>query len=170
MARSQMRFVSFSFAAALLLIGCSDAGDSPATIVPATSSPTTSSVAVTTVQTTATTPPTTTIGPTTTTASPSTTTAPTTTAVSGPQAVAITVSVADGEVSGPGRVAVALGAQITLTVNSDEADEVHFHGYDVFADVAPAAPAVILLIADIPGVFEVELEGRGLELLIVEVR
>lgn len=77
---------------------------------------------------------------------------------------------ADGEVAGPGRVTVPLGSQIRLEVTADEADEVHFHGYDVFADVAPGAPAVILLTADIPGVFEVELEGRGLELVLVEVK
>ena len=65
---------------------------------------------------------------------------------------------------------VPFGTQIRLTVTSDEADQVHFHGYDVFADVAPGAPAMMILIADIPGVFEVELEGRGVELVIVEVK
>ena len=33
------------------------------------------------------------------------------------------------------------------------------HGYDLLADVAPGAPAEITFVAEIPGQFEVELEG-----------
>lgn len=104
-----------------------------------------------------------------TTSGATTTTAPTTT-LGASEFVAIDISVEDSEVAGPGRVDVPLGSEIRLTVTSDETDEVHFHGYDIFADVAPDAPARMILVADIPGVFEVELEGAGLELVIVEVR
>lgn len=158
-----------------MLLSCGSA-DTTTTLPPATSgaSTTTSAEATTTATTATTTAPattgvtsTSTSTPTATTPAPSTTTS-TTLAVLATVDVVVTVS--DGEVSGPGRVTAPLGSQIRLTVTSDEADEVHFHGYDVFADVAPGAPAMMLLVADIPGVFEVELEGRGLELVIVEVK
>ncbi len=38
-------------------------------------------------------------------------------------------------------------------------DEVHVHGYDHRAPVAPGAPAEVRFTPDIPGVFEVELEA-----------
>ncbi|MGI9609609.1 MAG: hypothetical protein ACR2NL_04875 [Acidimicrobiia bacterium] len=57
------------------------------------------------------------------------------------------------------RVSVPLGATVVLTVESDRAENVHVHGYDLFADVSPDSPAVIRFEASIPGIFEVELEG-----------
>jgi len=66
------------------------------------------------------------------------------------------------------RAEVPLGATVELTVIADEADEVHVHGYDLHGDVTPASPSVITFTADIPGVFEVELEEAGL--LIVELK
>jgi len=79
------------------------------------------------------------------------------------------ITVTGGEVKGPGRVKVKLGDVFIIRVVADVADEVHVHGYDVFADVAPGMPAVVEVDAIFPGVFEVELEGSGLELLLVEV-
>ncbi len=76
---------------------------------------------------------------------------------------------ASGEVKGPGRVRVPLGEMVVLTVTADVADEVHLHGYDHFADVAPGQPAVLRFEASIPGVFEAELEGSRLELVLIEV-
>jgi hypothetical protein len=55
------------------------------------------------------------------------------------------------------------------TVDADVADEVHVHGYDLVADVAPGSPAELTFLADIPGVFEVELESSHVELLRLEV-
>lgn len=172
---ARTRRVTALFVAALILSGCGD-GRSDTTAATTVSETTTASPATTNPATTATTSTTsatttsssTTVAGTTSTTSesPATTTS---TTVAGPETVAIDVAVADGEVAGPGRVSVPRGSQIRLTVTSDEADEVHFHGYDIYADVGPGAPAVMILIAEIPGVFEVELEGRGLELVIVEV-
>ncbi len=68
-----------------------------------------------------------------------------------------------------GRVAVPLGSTITLEVTSDTTDEVHLHGYDVSVPVAPGAPASLTFTADIPGVFEVELEEAGVPLTQLEV-
>lgn len=56
-----------------------------------------------------------------------------------------------------------------MRVTADVSDEVHVHGYDVFADVAPEAPAELTLTADIPGIFEVELESSGLVLFDLQV-
>ncbi|MEJ7583008.1 MAG: hypothetical protein WKF43_02765 [Acidimicrobiales bacterium] len=43
------------------------------------------------------------------------------------------------------------------------------HGYDLRADVEPGAPRELTSTADIPGVFEVELEEAGQKLLDLEV-
>ncbi len=85
------------------------------------------------------------------------------------EAKAIEVSVLDGKVDGGGRHTVALGTEVVLSVTSDVADEVHVHGYDVSGAVAPGEPAEIRFTADIPGVFEVELEQSAVSLLQLEV-
>lgn len=82
----------------------------------------------------------------------------------------IDVRVAEGQVQGPGRVAVPLGGSVVLHVTSDVADEVHVHGYDLTEEVAAGGTATLSFAADIPGVFEVELEERHLRLLELEVR
>jgi|SRR5680860_101001 len=72
---------------------------------------------------------------------------------------AIVVKVKGGKVSGvEDTVEVALGDEVILVVSSDKADEVHVHGYDETDDVSPKERAEIEFTADIPGVFEVELE------------
>lgn len=62
------------------------------------------------------------------------------------------------------RTTVAKGDDVVVLVTSDVADEVHVHGYDLKADVAPAKPARIAFVAKIPGRFEIELESRGLQI------
>jgi hypothetical protein len=86
---------------------------------------------------------------------------------------ALTVLTADvkaGEVRGGGRVELALGEEVQLRVTADVADEVHVHGYDRSVDIAPGSPATIAFTADIPGVFEVELESRGVQLMELVIR
>jgi hypothetical protein len=68
------------------------------------------------------------------------------------------------------REQVKAGETVVLRVTADVADEVHLHGYDKSADVAPGKPAQIRFTADIPGVFEVELEQRKQKLVELEVR
>ncbi|MDH3425800.1 MAG: hypothetical protein OEM22_03925 [Acidimicrobiia bacterium] len=75
------------------------------------------------------------------------------------------IVVYEGQVDGPGRLVVKLGTFVSLSVESDVSDEIHVHGYDVFADVIGGSTAQIQFNADIPGIFEVELESAGLELL-----
>jgi len=82
----------------------------------------------------------------------------------------IQVSYAGGTITGGGRVPVKLGTSVTLEVTSDVADEVHVHGYDLMQDVTPDGPATVTFDATIPGVFEVELEELGRQLLTLQVQ
>ncbi len=82
----------------------------------------------------------------------------------------VTVDYRDGEVTGGGRVEVRRDSEVLLRVTSDVADEVHVHGYDQEANVSPTRPAEIRFTADLPGVFEVELEELGKQLLRLQVR
>lgn len=82
----------------------------------------------------------------------------------------IEVEIAGGEVlGGPPAVAVELGSIVRLAVTVDVEDHVHVHGYDLFADVGPGSPAEIVFSADVPGVFEIELEESHLLLAEIEV-
>lgn len=82
----------------------------------------------------------------------------------------IEIEVEEGRVNGPNTVRVGRGERVRLVVSADVADEVHVHGYDLMADVAPGSPAVIAFRADAPGVFEVELEAAGLLLVQLQVQ
>lgn len=84
------------------------------------------------------------------------------TASPSPAARVIEVGVVGGMVTGPGsRVEVVLGEELVVRVTSDVAEEVHVHGYDERADVPAGGTVEIPFTADIPGGFEVELEGSG---------
>jgi hypothetical protein len=61
------------------------------------------------------------------------------------------------------------GDTIDLTVQSDTADEVHFHGYDVHKDVAKGGSVHFRFPATIDGKFIVELEDHGVTLANVTV-
>ena len=67
------------------------------------------------------------------------------------------------------RVKVPLDGKVRLEVTADRADEVHLHGYDRKVDTSPGKPAVLEFTADVPGVFEVELEEAGLKLVELQV-
>lgn len=93
------------------------------------------------------------------------------TITTGPDATVVAVEVTDGSVTGgAGRERIALGESVRLEVTSDVADRVHVHGYDLFEDVGARETAVIEFTADIPGVFEVELEDRHLLLVELQVQ
>jgi len=51
------------------------------------------------------------------------------------------------------------GDEIRFDVNSDAADEVHVHGYDIEEEVPAGGTAKFDFPADLEGVFEVELHG-----------
>lgn len=100
---------------------------------------------------------------------PATTEAPATTApattVDPDAPIEINIDFYEGQASGPGRSEVNKGDMIEIVVTSDVADEVHVHGYDVYADVAAGDTVRIAFAATIQGIFEVELEGARAPLL-----
>ncbi|MGQ0481509.1 MAG: hypothetical protein ACT4O0_10865 [Pseudonocardia sp.] len=71
---------------------------------------------------------------------------------------------------GVNRRPVGLGRAVRLVVRSDVSDEVHVHGYDRRVDVPANGTATVEFVADRSGVFEVELEARGVQLTQLEVR
>jgi hypothetical protein len=85
--------------------------------------------------------------------------------------VTVTLTVSDGKVDpATHREKVTLGQTVRLSVSSDTADEVHVHGYDRHTDLEPGQQATDEFVADQPGVFEVELEEAGIQLVQLEVR
>jgi hypothetical protein len=80
-------------------------------------------------------------------------------------ATVLGVTVRGGSVvEGASRQRARLGQPVTVRVTSDVADEVHVHGYDLTAEVAAGGTAELTFTADLPGVYEVELEGAHLPL------
>ncbi|MBM2822654.1 MAG: hypothetical protein HW413_1400 [Thermoleophilia bacterium] len=62
------------------------------------------------------------------------------------------------------RQTVDKGDLVLLVVQSDVADEIHLHGYDISRDVAAGGTARITFTATLPGRFEVEIEERGAQI------
>lgn len=108
--------------------------------------------------------------PATDTAADSTTTTRETPTTSEPDQTVHEIEVRGGSVvGGVERLSVRLGETVTIRVRSDVADEMHLHGYDLSQPVGPGAPAELTFTADIPGVFELELEERGLPIAELEI-
>jgi hypothetical protein len=81
----------------------------------------------------------------------------------------IDVLVEAGQVVGPTTFSFAVGDQVSIRVLSDVDAEIHVHGYDLFFDADAGVPVEISLVADVPGIFEVELEGTHTPLFLLEV-
>lgn len=60
------------------------------------------------------------------------------------------------------------GDRIRFGVESDVADEIHVHGYDLTMDIEAGGSVSFDFPADIAGIFEVELEGSAVQ--IAEIR
>ncbi|MFI6262575.1 hypothetical protein [Micromonospora sp. NPDC051006] len=137
--------------ASLLLAGCGGGADEPA----ATASP----VA-----------PSTSVAAPTTAAAASPTPAVTTPAAS-PVDKQITVTVAKRRVDPPtGRITVAKGDLVRITVTSDVPDELHVHGYDLGARLPAGKAGSVEFRADRTGLFEVETHETELVLFQLVVR
>ncbi|MCH1615563.1 MAG: hypothetical protein L7S47_07600 [Acidimicrobiales bacterium] len=81
------------------------------------------------------------------------------------------VQIIEGEVAGGvQRVRAELGEVVALAVDSDSAEILHLHGYDLVATIEPGISAVLVFEASIPGIFEIELENAGLLVAKVEIR
>src|SRR5919106_5171676 len=110
-----------------------------------------------------------TAGTTTTTETETITTEETTTAELAERELRITIR--DGEpVGGIQQLTVQLGEEVKVRVESDVAEEIHVHGYDLTADVAAGGDAEIEFDATIAGRFEIELEHSGTPIAELEVR
>ena len=70
---------------------------------------------------------------------------------------------------GARRESIPLGEKVTVRVSGTSTDHVHIHGYDLFIDLADGV-GELTFVADIPGVFEIELEGSGTLLVQMEVQ
>jgi hypothetical protein len=53
------------------------------------------------------------------------------------------------------------GAEARFEVVADTADELHFHGYDLYVDVGPGKPTEVTFEAGIEGLFELESHSTG---------
>jgi hypothetical protein len=72
------------------------------------------------------------------------------------------IVVKDGKpVGGVKDIEVDKGERVRFTVQSDVADEIHVHGYDLMKDVEAGGSVGFAFKADIDGAFEIELEDRG---------
>ncbi len=86
----------------------------------------------------------------------------TTATTAAPEGTELVVTIRGGEpVDGIVRAEAHKGDPVVVIVRSDVADEVHVHGYDLMADVAPGKPVRIEFTANLTGRFEIELEDRG---------
>jgi FtsP/CotA-like multicopper oxidase with cupredoxin domain len=111
-----------------------------------------------------------------TTTAPTSTSSSTTTETTAPAPVAkprpkVTTVRAVGlePVGGITSIKVDKGDTVRFTVTSDQPENVHLHGYDVEKPVAPGKPARYVFKANIEGIFEVELEESGVQLIKLQV-
>jgi plastocyanin len=64
---------------------------------------------------------------------------------------------------------VTKGKTVRITVTSDQADEVHVHGYNKESEVAAGASTTIQFTANLSGRFEVETHKSNLQLFLLQV-
>lgn len=82
-----------------------------------------------------------------------------TTAQQGPVPIEISIEIHGDMIHTENKlVAVPLGSTVVITVISDTQDEVHVHGYDIFGRLHPGEEVAIEFQAEVPGIFEVEME------------
>jgi hypothetical protein len=98
---------------------------------------------------------------------PATTTAPRTPTVTEPQVTRWRIDSRDDSLD---RLSVPKDTRLRIVVIADVSDEVHVHGYDLTADVAPGSPAVLNFTTDVAGRFEIELEQLGRQIAQLNVQ
>jgi hypothetical protein len=80
-----------------------------------------------------------------------------------------TIVVRNGEpVGGVQELEFTAGEDVRFRVSSDQAEEIHVHGYDISQDVSAGGTTEFDFPAEIEGIFEAELEELGIQ--IVELR
>lgn len=79
-----------------------------------------------------------------------------------PTATVIEATYRGGRITGvEPRVPVQVGESIVLRVTSDVAEEIHVHGYDLYADIPAGGTGEVAFTADLAGSWEVELHEAG---------
>jgi len=86
---------------------------------------------------------------------------------SGPQTVTVVNGKADGGIK---TITYNKGDTVNLTVNSDTADEIHIHGYDLHKDVPKGGSVHFTFPAKLDGKFVVELENAGQQIASLQVQ
>ncbi|HEX6781481.1 MAG TPA: hypothetical protein VF125_05555 [Solirubrobacterales bacterium] len=86
-----------------------------------------------------------------------------------PQVTKIVVGKDGKPVGGVAEITVNQGDEIHFEVESAVAEEVHVHGYDLMKDVPAGGTVSFEFPAEIEGIFEAELEGRGEQILELKV-
>jgi cytoskeletal protein RodZ len=82
-----------------------------------------------------------------------------------------TVNVVNGQPQGGvKRLEATKGDRVRFKVQSDVADEIHVHGYDLMKDVEKGGSASFSFTANIEGRFEIELEDAGTQIAELEVK
>ena len=71
--------------------------------------------------------------------------------------------------SGPAVLKVQQDDAVEIHIVSDQAEELHLHGYNLKLELTPNQPATLVFKADRSGRFEYELEHAGIELGALEV-
>jgi hypothetical protein len=97
-------------------------------------------------------------------------TSPATTAPPPDAPVTLRIAVPADAVPTVQELSVRRGREVVIVVSTELTDHVHLHGYDLTADVGPGRPGRIAFTADSAGIFEIELEERGLPIAELEVR
>jgi hypothetical protein len=88
-----------------------------------------------------------------------------------PQVLTVKYEIKGGKViSGPDSLNAKLGEQVVIQVVSDAADELHVHGYDKESEVGAGTPAQVSFVANLAGVFDVELHKTDLKLAELRVQ
>lgn len=82
-----------------------------------------------------------------------------------------TIVVENGEpVGGVTTLEYSAGEQIRFKVKGDEAEEIHVHGYNLMEEIPQGGGTVEFdFPAEIEGIFEAELEGKGVQILELRV-
>lgn len=80
------------------------------------------------------------------------------------------IKVEDGvKTEGLDTISVRVGETVRFEVESDVADEIHVHGYDISFEITPDEEVLVEFVADATGIFEVELERLEVHLVDIEV-
>jgi hypothetical protein len=81
-----------------------------------------------------------------------------------------TIVVRDGEpVDGVAELEFSAGEEVRFRVSSDQAEEIHVHGYDISEDVPAGGTVEIAFPAELEGIYEAELEKLGVQIAELQI-